>query len=273
MVVSDITNPFFGDLLREVERRAAEEGYLVIVSDTASSVAAERAIVGHLQSQRVAGLILTTTLRQTDTTEHLQGLQAPLALFDHRLPGVDCDFIGTENALASTMLTEHLIRLGHRRLAVIGGTEGLYTAIERQRGFVETLRAHGLTPDPELMVYGQYDGRRGYEAAMRLITRAENRPTAIVAASNVMAIGALQACNDLNLRCPEEISLAGIDDVPWSSVIKPRITMAIQPVREMGRAACDCRIERILSPTPIASRERIFSPRLEIGTSTAAPPG
>ena len=98
--------------------------------------------------------------------------------------------------------------------------------------------------DESLIVDGDYDGERAYAQAMRLLTRAD-RPTAIIAANNVMALGALQAMIDLGFECPDEISLTSIDDVPWGNVIRPRITMVVQPVDEMARVATEFLLERI----------------------------
>lgn len=273
MVVADITNPFFGSLLREIERCAAEADYLVVVSDTAAREANEKAILQQFASQRVAGIILSPCGHYAGAADHIARLDMPFVLFDHRLSGIESDYVGTDNALASAMLTEHLIRLGHRRIALIGGTAGLYTAEKRREGYEATLRANGLPVDPRLIVDGQYDGRHGYAAAMRLLTLPADRPTAILAASNVMVLGALQACNDLAIDCPQDISLAGIDDVPWSAVIRPRITMAVQPVDEMARAASRMIMDRIAAADQagIPVRDRIFAPHLLIGHSTCPP--
>jgi LacI family transcriptional regulator len=270
MVVSDITNPFFGSLLREIERCAMEADYLVIVCDTAGREAHERSILNHLSGQMAAGVILSPCGNYRGVADHISGLSMPCVLFDQKLAEIQCDFVGTDNRLASAMLTEHLIRLGHRRIGYIGGTSGLFTSENRQRGFVEAMEASGLTVDPELIMDGRYAGEQGYEAAMRLMTRNAGRPTAILAASNVMAIGALQACNDLSISCPQDVSLAGIDDVPWSSVIRPRITMAVQPVEDMARSAIRILLDRIagLDPAEVPFRDVVSAPKLVIGEST-----
>lgn len=275
MVVSDITNPFFGRLLREIETRAMEAGYLVVVSDTSARADAERSILQHLAGQRVAGVILSPHGHDDANLDVIRALPMPVVLFDHRLEGVATDYVGTDNGLAAAMLTEHLIRLGHRDIAWIGGTAGLYTAEKRREGFVTTMEAHGIAPQPGLMLDGRYDGQGGYDAAMQVLTRARARPTAILAASNVMAIGALQAMNDLGIACPGEVSLAGIDDVPWSAVIRPRITCAVQPVDDMARAACRMLMDRIEpeADAVVAPREAVFAPRLQVGESTAPPRG
>lgn len=270
MVVADITNPFFGKLLLEVERCAMEADYLVVVCDTGGREASERAILAHLSGQLVSGIILSPCGSYDGPADHIARLNMPFVLFDHKLNGVQSDFVGTDNQLASAMLTEHLIRLGHSCIGYIGGPPGLHTAEKRRQGFVDTMLASGLDVDPALIMDGPYCGEHGYEAAMRLMTRRTGRPTALLAASNVMALGALQACNDLTISCPQEVSLAGIDDVPWSNLIRPRITVAVQPIEEMARKASQMLMARIAAadPATIPFRDVILAPRLVIREST-----
>lgn len=271
MVVGDVSNPFFGRLLKEVERLALEKNHLVIVSDSGTDPARERAIMDALVGQRVAGIILSPHGYAADHIEYLRGLAMPLVLVDHKVEGVDADFVASDNVLASAMLTEHVIRLGHKRIAHIAGNRGIWTAERRKEGFRATMSAAGLTVDETLVVDGAYDGERGYEQAMRLLTRAD-RPTAIIAANNVMALGTLQAMNDLGFRCPDEVSLATIDDVPWGNVIRPRITMVVQAVDEMARIATEFLMERINARgAAIPAREHILIPKLVVGQSCAPP--
>jgi LacI family transcriptional regulator len=196
----------------------------------------------------------------------------PLVLVDHKVEGVEADFVGSDNILAAAMVTEHVIRFGHTRIAHIAGTAGLYTSERRKEGFRSTMAAAGIAVDESLIVDGGYDGERAYVQAMRLLTRAD-RPTAIVAANNVMALGALQAMNDLGFACPDEISLTSIDDVPWGNVIKPRITMVVQAVEDIARVTTEFLMERIGSRAghAIAPRDHILMPKLVVGQSCAPP--
>jgi LacI family transcriptional regulator len=273
MVVGDISNPFFGRLLKEVERLALEENHLVIVSDSGTDPRRERAILDHLSAQRVAGIILTPHGASAEHIAHLKTLKMPLVLVDHKLEGLNADFVASDNVLAAAMVTEHVIRFGHTRIAHIAGKAGLYTSERRKEGFRATMAAAGIEVDESLIVDGEYDGERAYEQAMRLLTRAD-RPTAIVAANNVMALGTLQAMNDLGFVCPDEISLTSIDDVPWGNVIRPRITMVVQAVDEMARIATEFLLERIKARgAPIAAREHVLIPKLVVGHSCAPPAG
>ncbi len=271
MVVGDISNPFFGRLLKEVERLALEKNHLVIVSDSGLDPVRERAILEAMSGQRVAGIILSPHAYSLGHIEYVRSLAMPIVLIDHKIEGLDVDFVASDNVLASAMLTEHVIRFGHRRIAHIAGRAGLWTAERRKDGFRNTMIAAGLDVDESLILDGDYEGERAYEQAMRLLTRAD-RPTAIIAANNVMALGALQAMNDLGFKCPDEISLASIDDVPWGNVIQPRLTMVVQTVDDMARIATELLMDRINARgTTIAAREHILIPRLVVGHSCAPP--
>jgi LacI family transcriptional regulator len=271
MVVGDISNPFFGRLLKEVERLSLEKSHLVIVSDSGLDPVRERAILEAMSGQRVAGVILSPHDYSREHIDYVRSLKMPIVLIDHKIEGLDVDFVASDNVLASAMLTEHVIRLGHRRVAHIAGRAGLWTAERRKEGFRTTMAAAGLKIDETLVPDGDYEGERAYEQTMRLLTRAD-RPTAIIAANNVMALGALQAMNDLGFKCPEEISLASIDDVPWGDVIQPRLTMVVQEVDEMARIATEFLMERIAAHgTPIPARDHILIPRLVVGHSCAPP--
>lgn len=272
MVIADIANPFFANMLREVEGNLIEHEHLVVVAGSGGDPVRERTILETLTAQRVSGIILSSHSTTPEQIAFLQSLQTPLVLVDHKVEGLDADFVGSDNVVASAMLTEHVIRFGHKRIAHIAGVEGLWTAERRKEGFRSTMAAAGLEVDESLVLHGDYDGERGYAQAMRLLTRPD-RPTAIIAANNVMALGALQAMIELGVHCPDEVSLTSIDDVPWGDVIRPRITMAVQPVDQLARAATDFLVERIKARgAKIPPREFIVIPRLIVGQSCAAPP-
>lgn len=272
MVAGDVGNPFFGKLLREVQRVALEKDHLVIVSASRGVEDHESQILDYLAGQRVAGIILSPHGNDQAFIDHINRLSMPVVFLDHKVEGVGCDFVGSDNVLAAAMLTEHLIRFGHRRIALIAGQRGLYSADRRTEGFIKTMEAAGVPVDPSLVVDAQYDGDRAYAETMRLLTRAE-RPTALLAANNVMALGALQAIMDLGFDCPADISLTCIDDVPWSNVIRPHLTMVVQPVEELARIACKQLFERIANRgnDPVPARDHILNPRLIVGQSCARP--
>lgn len=273
MLVGDISSPFFGRLLKAVEKRALERGYLMIVSDTGGDPARELEMLDQLVGQRIGGLMLSPHGVDADYAARLGRIATPMVMIDHRAQ-VALDYVASDSRLAAAMLTDHLINLGHRRIAQIAGPAQLYTAAERITGFREALAGAGIPPDESLIVDGRYRDTEGYAQTMRLMTRPD-RPTAIVAANNMMALGALQAIQELGFACPADVSLAMIDDVPWSSVIQPRLTMVEQDIEEIARISMDFLVERMEARDGAApaARETILVPRLVIGTSTAAPRG
>jgi LacI family transcriptional regulator len=131
-----------------------------------------------------------------------------------------------------------------------------------------------LSPAPDLILHGDFRGQSGYEQAMRLLTRPD-RPTAIFAANNFMALGALKAMEDLSIRCPQDVSLVSFDDVPWGDVVKPRLTCVAQPVPEIARLSVRWLLERISGSDDGAGppRSKRFIPTLIRGASTAPPSG
>ena len=193
----------------------------------------------------------------------------PVVTIDHRMPALGCDFIGTDNRAAIRIIVDYLARLGHRRIALISGRVGRWTADERHRGFVEAMAEAGLDVDPSLVHRSGYEAEGAYAVTASLLTR-RDRPSAIIAANNVTALGALQSCIDLGFQCPRDLSLAGIDDVPWSGLVRPRLTVVAQPREEMALLAIRWLLERIAARTAIPPREELFVPSFIVGESCRA---
>lgn len=270
LVLGDIGNPFFGRLLRNVDSVVAEADHMLIVADTASHPEREINTLNQLRRHRVGGIIMAPLSNDPSFAAYLRQIDVPVVLIDQYVDGVKLDYVTSDNELATTMLTEYLIRLGHRRICYLGGQPNWWTARLRLEGFRTAMRASGIDIDPDLEVVADFDGDRAYDHVARLMSR-PNRPTAIVAASNLMALGALQAINDLGFSCPGDVSLTGVDDVPWGSVIKPRITSVVQPIEELAHVAATWMLERIGSRGGAAMPHRTHTamPRLVIGDSCA----
>ncbi|MDA8586965.1 LacI family transcriptional regulator [Rhodobacteraceae bacterium] len=267
MVVGDLSNPFFGSLLKEVERLAKRSNYNIIVAESEADQAQELAVLSHLADQRIAGCLLFPHGRGAAYVETLNEFDLPIVTLDHKVEGGAFDFVCSDNRIATSMLTEHLLRLGHRRITHLSGPAHFWTGAERIKGFEHTMRSAGFTDFD--IVDGGYMADPAYAETMRLMTRSE-RPTAIVAANNVMALGCLAAIKDLGVRCPEDVSLAAIDNVPWNSVIDPQLTLVEQDLSRLARIATSYLLERIENPDIDAypPRETVLTPRLVVGTST-----
>jgi len=274
VVIADISNPFCSTLVRTIEQHAIAAGYSIIVCNTDDDDRRELRVLDQLRAQRVAGIVLTPVGSSAAYVRHLESRNLPpLVTVDQKAPGLARDFVGVDNRAAARVLTEYLIRLGHRRIAIISGRAGMWTSDERVAAFVETLREAGLPVDPTLCVPGNYDARLAYAVTTPLMTRSDP-PTAIIGANNVMALAALQAVLDLGFRCPMDISIAGIDDVPWGGLVRPRVTTAVQPVEEIAGVAIAWLLERIAAgadSNTISPRTQIFAPAMIVGGSCAPP--
>jgi LacI family transcriptional regulator len=178
--------------------------------------------------------------------------------------------VSAANAAGATQATEHLLALGHRRIAAISGPSGLMANKERARGYNAALAAAGLRPDPKLMFESEFDVEGGSAAASALLDVAE-RPTAIFAFNDQMAIGAMQAAFARNLRIPEDLSIVGFDDTAESELFRPALTTVRQPLAEMGRMGVSLLMR-------LVDRRRLEAVHIELATEliirgSTGPPG
>ena len=267
-VVGNVGNPFFGDIRRELESYALEHEHFVLITDSSGKTERERALVEHLIGLKIAGLALAPSSFGAEYVDFIRSIKVPMVCFDQKVAGIERDFVGSDNFLAGAMLTEHLLQLGHRRIAFIAGPKHMHTASERHRGFVETMASAGVEVNPNYVVDGQFTRSAGYEAAMRLLIQPE-RPTAIIGANNAVALAALQAMQELGFTCPDDISLAMIDNVQWSSVITPRITMVMQDTVQLGNIIARRLLHRITRPEAVhePAQDFVLAPKFVPGTS------
>ncbi|MBY5568965.1 LacI family transcriptional regulator [Rhizobium leguminosarum] len=268
-VSANLGNMFFGDIRREIEHQALDHGYFVLIADSSGRADLERALLERLEAQKIAGIALAANGRGEEYATFLRDFKTPIVMFDQKVEGAERDFVGSDNPLTTIILTEHLLQLGHRRIGFISGPSGLHTADERLKGFMNTMAGAGVDVDPSLVVEGGYTRTGGHAQAMRLLTR-RDRPTAIIGANNMTGLAALQVMQEMGFRCPDDVSLAMVDDVPWSNVITPRITMVVQDAQKLGELAAQRLLARIASPEGAAAppQDFILTPRFVRGEST-----
>jgi LacI family transcriptional regulator len=165
--------------------------------------------------------------------------------------------------------TEHLLGLGHRRIAIIEGRDGWVATVERANGYQAALAGAGVLPSPELVDRGNFEIADGYEAARRLLAL-DDPPTAIFASNDNMAIGALHAAAALGYRVPEQLSIVGFDDSELARVVTPALTTVRQPLEEMGRMAVSL-LSRLIDRQRVETLRVELATRLVVRSSTAPP--
>jgi LacI family transcriptional regulator len=244
IVVPTIRNAFFDEIFQEIERHATSRDYLTVIADSQGNLAQQISILEQMNAMRLAGIVVNTISVGPEILPVLSGLDAPVVCLDQRVEGLAADHVGCDNRLATEILTEHLLQLGHRRIAYLGGNRALYTAREREAGFRGVMQRAGNEIDESLVLDARYDSVIAYEQAMRVLTKSP-APSAILAASNIIGLATLEAIFDLQLRCPEDMSLAMIDSLPWANLITPRITCVMQDARQIGRRVAERLFMRI----------------------------
>jgi DNA-binding LacI/PurR family transcriptional regulator len=190
-----------------------------------------------MRLQRVAGLIVIPTRSDAEHGARLIGqIHVPTVLLDMFVEGLPYHVIKTDNVEAGWLATDHLLSLGHRRIGIIVGIEGLATSDDRHRGYLLAHEQHGVPVDPSLKVAGDFDQQHSHDVAKALLARPAP-PSAVVAISNMTTFGTLFALRELKLRVPEDISLVGIDDLEFSGILDPSPTVVETPILHMSRRA------------------------------------
>ncbi len=267
MIVPDVTNPFFAVMYRGIEDASLPRGYSVILCNTDGSPDRERAQLSMLLERRVDGLILASAYLQDPSVWRLRAEGIPHVLVN-RYSDPDDPFVGPDDEAGASLVTEHLIELGHTRIGHLSGPRHVSTSVLRRRGYRRALAAAGIT-DPALIAESGYVEEGGLRAAMQLLDRpAARRPTAMFAVNDLAALGVYTACRRLRLRIPDDVAVAGFNDIPSASKLDPPLTTIQVPVHEMGVIAAGMLIDEVESGE-LSSRRVVFAPQLVVRGSTA----
>lgn len=273
MLIPDITNPFFSGLLRAVEDAAGAAGYNVILCNTDDSGARFEQHLRVLVEGHLDGLLIATARRSDPPIDGLRARGMPYVLVNRRRDDPDDSWVVSDDRHGVRLAVAHLASLGHRRIAHIAGVAGISTAAARQAAFREAMAEHGLPVDERLVVGdGGFTEAAGERGMARLLTvLAARRPTALFAANDLAALGAIAAARAAGLRVPEDLSVVGYNDIPLARQIEPRLTTVRVPLYEMGRLAAETLIRRLGGrPGPDEKPEHVVLPvELVVRGSTA----
>lgn len=271
LVLSDITNPFFAQVLRGAEECALGNGYVLITLNSDDKVEREKMILAVLRSFRVDGILLVVAPNSGDSTHIANVLRSgtPIVCLDRVTEDIPLDCVSVNNIDGSQMCVRHLIQQGHRRIAIITGSPTLQTSKERLRGYLAALKEAQVKVEPKLIKEGDFREASGYRLGKELLL-AHRRPTAVFVSNGLMTIGFIRALNELSLQCPDDIAVVSFDDLPLTEVFRPQITAVKQPAYQIGHDGAQLLIDRlqhkILSRAPVAI---CLDPELKIRASTS----
>lgn len=255
VLLPDIGNPFFSLVLKGVEEAARATGRVILIVETRRDTTpaqsyTTQSYMSQLDARRIDGLlVLDGSFPLEPPTSGTEDGSYPIVAVTERAAVDGLSYVGVDNVAAARAAVLFLARMGHRDIAHIAGTPHTVTATERLRGFREALTELGRSAEAATVEHGDFSITSGRAAARRLLGRAR-RPTAIFAASDEMAIGAIHELKTAGLRVPEDISVVGFDDIGFSEVFDPPITTIRQPRHEMGRLAMDMVVRRLEGDVP-----------------------
>ncbi|MFN7950040.1 MAG: LacI family DNA-binding transcriptional regulator [Blastocatellia bacterium] len=278
IVLPDIANPFSAELVRGIQEVLLVRGYASFIGTTERSTEREKAELRALFDHRADGLIVASreTKAGNDFLLRLTENRLPMVVVGRTLNHPQVDRVTADHWKGAFEAVEHLIKLGHTRIGFVGVQPINGAGLRRYQGYLDALREHGLKPDEKLIVgpadqagpgYSTQDD--GFEGMKRLLALKE-RPTAIFARNDFTAIGAMCAIRDAGLAIPEEIAVAGFDNVPLSAYTAPPLTTVDQPTVEQGRQAATLLLERIEGNPDRDRREIFLDCHLVIRQSTVA---
>ena len=248
LVIPDISNPFFASLARAVEREARKRGYTVLLADSQESLSGETECVRMLTDRQIDGLILAPVGGHAGHLKSLLSGPMPVVQVDRALTQLRTPSVVADNFSGARDAVRHLVSRGHRRIACVQGREDSSVIVERVRGYREGLKEAGLRFRKNWLVGGEHSMQVARDATLALL-RDSAAPTALLALSNQLALGALQAARESGVSVPERLSIITFDEQPWASLLSPPLMTIAQPVELMGVAAVDRLVDLVEKPT------------------------
>jgi LacI family transcriptional regulator len=244
MIVPDIANPFFPEVVRGAEDVARTAGYTLLISSSDNDPEKEAVYLRLLLAKRVDGVILTKAPGRVpaELQRAFANARVPIVLLARTVPGFTTDVVELDDKGAAYDGVTHLLRLGYRRIGFVGGLHGASTSRRRLVGYRAALRDAHVRVEPALITEGDFRVESGYRAGLDLL---KGRPDAVFVANYLMTVGFMQALQQYRLRCPEDVALVTCDDYPWMDAFSPRLTTIDLPKRELGAAAATLLLERI----------------------------
>lgn len=263
VLVPDITNPYFSQVIRAIEDRAQQKGYAVLLGDTRESSKREQEYVNRVETRLADGVIQLRPQSMSASEQNIPWVNA-------------CGCVGTpgpsvrvDNIAATRTIVDHLLALGHRRIGIISGLKDNPHTIDRLEGYKQSLKQAGIEFQVDLVAEGDFTMWSGQNAAKQFFELRE-RPTAICCMNDEMAIGAIQTLKAQGMNVPDDISVTGFDDISYAKYWDPGLTTIAQPAEDIGRIALDTLL-RIIEGENLTDQEIVLPTEFVLRHSTASP--
>lgn len=270
VIVPDLMNPLFAAIVRGIEDRLDRAGYTLLITNTDNDPDRERTQFEAMLARQVDGFITATAQRDHRLITEVVGPDAKVVLVNRRADDNALPAVAADDDRGVRLAVAHLVELGHRRIALLSGPQRLSTGLRRQQGFIAAMSERGLLVDPKLLDNSEaFTEIEGARVCRDLLGRGEPF-TAIVAGNDLMALGCLDALEEAGLRCPEDVSVVGFNDIPFADRFRPPLTTVHIPHYQIGAAGGDLMLD-MLRGTDVGRRQILLDPELVIRESTAPP--
>jgi LacI family transcriptional regulator len=272
VLIPDLTNPLFPPIMRGIEDRLGDAGYTSLIVNTDNDVERERSQMEAMRARQVDGFIAATARLDIELLAEAAAGGAPMVLVNRSLEDGSVPAVTVNDRRGIEMAVEHVARLGHERIGHVAGPQNVSTGHRRHLGFLEAMRRQGLpAPTEHISFAWAFTEAEGARASAELLDHVP-QVSAIVAANDRLAIGCYDALEARGLRCPQDVSVVGFNDMPFVNRLRPPLTTVRVPQREIGTVAADLLLQQ-LSNGSLSSREILLEPTLVVRESTAPPTG
>jgi LacI family transcriptional regulator len=268
VLIPDIQNPLFPPIIRGIDDRLASAGYTPLIANTDNDPQRERNDVEAMRTRQVDGFITATARRDHELLDEVARFDAPVVLVNRRVEDGTLSSATADDHEGVKLAVAHLVELGHRRIAEVGGPQDLSTGLHRHEGFEAAMEEAGL--EPEAVGFGSaFTEREGARVCEELLAAGPGI-TAVVAGNDLMALGCYDVLATRGLTCPGQVSVVGFNDMPFAGHFNPPLTTVRIPHYEIGAAAADLLLERLADPKA-PTRHVVLPPELVVRSSTASP--
>jgi DNA-binding LacI/PurR family transcriptional regulator len=267
-LVPDISNPFFAEIARAIEDQGQHYGYSVVMCSTDNKDEKVERYINLLLQKSVDGIIIATGIDKKDILEQLLSKRVPVVLLAREMPLVAVNTVVVDDYVGGSLAANHLLELGHKRLAILSESAKVISSRERVSGFRQTMEGEQIPFREDWLNFCDYKVEDGKQKALQLLlAETEDRPTAIFACNDMLAVGALQAAKEAGVKVPDELSIVSFDNTILAKVTDPPLTTIAQPMEHMGKLVVDLIVEELKGDSGIKQRT-VLRPELLIREST-----
>ncbi|CAM3561983.1 HTH-type transcriptional repressor CytR [Vibrio aerogenes CECT 7868] len=269
VIVPDICDPYFSEIIRGIEDAAAEHGYLVLLGDSGQQQKRESSFVNLVFTKQADGMLLLGTDLPFDASKSEQKNLPPMVMACEYAPELELPTVHIDNLTSAFEIVNYLTQMGHTQIAEISGPESAALCQFRHQGFMQALRRAGLQMNPDFHFSGDFSFESGAQAIRHCLKLAE-QPTAVFCHNDMMAIGAIQEAKRSGFRVPQDLSIVGFDDINFAQYCDPPLTTVAQPKYEIGRQAMLLMLE-VLRGQDVRAGSRLLETKLIVRDSVSSP--